>query len=185
MLKVEIAVKAPSVWERIKELRRSDPCFCAPLFKVRLLKMMEDCKKVGTLKNGELFDPIIFETERVDELQKIYFQQGTTKAPTAIYAWHFYRLAADIISLSKEWKVSDSWWKKLAEIAEDNGLQSGYRWVNKDEPHVYFGGIKKSPSDLTRNAYFGNTTWRTNPKVYDGAKHEEALLRVWKITGAL
>jgi hypothetical protein len=185
MLKTEIAVKAPSVWDLIKKLRKSDPCFCAPEFKIKLLTMIESAKKVGRLRNGELFDPIIFETERVEELQRIYYNQGTTNASSAIYGWHFYRLAADIISLEKEWSVSDLWWSTLADLAEDHGLASGYRWTGKDEPHVYLGGLRKSPSDLTRNAYFNNTTWRTNPKVYVGAQHEEALMRVWKITGAL
>lgn len=184
MFKLEVPLKAPSIWEIIKNLRRSDTCYCAPLFKIKLLKLMEECKKIGTLKGGELFDPIIFETERVDALQQIYFEQGTTKARLAIYGWHFYRLAADIISLSREWKVSELWWRTLAEQAEKVGLQSGYRWKSKDEPHVYLGGIKDSPSDLTRNAYFNTANWHGKP-VLTGAEHEAGLLRVWKITGAL
>lgn len=185
MLKVEIPTEAPSVWKRIEKLRIKDICRLAPSMKARVEAYLEDAKKIKTV-NGEVFDPIVFETARVDELQQIYYEQGTTDAPTALYGWHFYELAIDVISKSKGWSVSYAWWKTNASLMRQHGIDPGFDWHKQDLPHGQFGTLKKSPSDLARTLYFGTPKWHdlTIPSPDSGA-HYEGLRRVWKAVGAL
>lgn len=191
MLKVDIPEQAPSIWKRIIELRTNDVNKLAPKMKQAVLEFegrLAEVDHIVVCRSGRpleiTFDPIRFETARADELQKIYYQQGTTNAPTAIYGWHFFGLASDYISKSRGWSVPAEWWAKMADIAEASGLASGYRWNSKDEPHVYLKGIKKSPSDATREAYFNTKNWLGLP-VLSGQAHLDGLMRVWKITGAV
>jgi len=185
MLKTDIPIKAPSIWVRIEELRINRLDRLAPMMKERVEALLEDAKKIGSI-NGELFDPIVFETDRVDELQRIYYEQGTTNAPTAIYGWHFFGLATDMISKSKKWSVKDSWWRALGKLAERNGLKSGYFWKRKDSPHIYFGTLKDSPSDIARTLYFSTPNWR-GVKVFPDQSPEDitGLHKVWKAVGAM
>lgn len=187
MLKVQIPLEQPSVWLQIKALRCNDVCQLAPVMKARVLAMQEDMK--GTthiLVNGKeyLFDPILFETERKDALQRIYYKQGSTNAPSAIYGWHFYRVATDWISASMEWSVPQKWWDTLANFMGKHGIDPGNAWIHPDHPHGQLGGLKKSPSDISRETYFGSKHWQ-GMKPFEGAEHEAALLRVWKIIGAV
>lgn len=198
MLKHEIAVAVPSVWMRIKELRCNDTALLAPKFAESLEEMMiyanENIKRVRISSQSLIpFDPIIFETWRANELQAIYFSQGTTKARTALYGWHFYGLAVDIISKSMEWSVPNKWWEQLAKLAESRGLRSGRRWKKKvagsyvsnpDNPHIYPGNLKSSPSNEARRLYFGTTNWH-GLAPYTGDAHLEGLLRVWKAVRAI
>lgn len=187
MLKIQLPQEQPSVWLQIKALRCRDVCQLSPVMKARVLAMQEDMKSVTHIKVGNIdykFDPILFETERKDALQRIYFQQGSTDAPSAIYGWHFFRVATDWISASMEWSVPPEWWDKLAEFMRKHGIDPGNDWNEPDHPHGQLHGIKKSPSDLTREAYFGGKHWQ-GMKPFEGAAHEAALLRVWKIIGAV
>jgi hypothetical protein len=184
MLKVELPVKAPSVWVRIANLRIKSLDNLAPIMRTRVDNYLADAAKIKTV-NGEKFDPIVFETARVDELQQIYFEQKTTKARTAIYGWHFYWLAIDVISKSKEWSVSEAWWELNASIMRRHGIDPGHDWNSPDDPHGQFGTLKKSPSDLARTLYFGTPHWQ-GMKTFapDDPRHMRGLKRVWKAVGA-
>ena len=183
MLKTEIPALVPNIWTTIAKLRINRVDALAPKMQTYVAACLAECRTVG-LVNGQLFDPIVFETIRTDALQRIYFNQGTTKAPTAIYGWHFYGLAVDVISASREWSVTPAWWTKLAEIMERHGLDAGHRWTRPDDPHGQFGTVKGSPSDLARTLYFGTPHWQTL-STYDGAAHTAGLRRVWEDVGAL
>lgn len=184
MLKIEIPTKAPSIWVEIASLRDNRLEHLAPVMRDRVIRMQQDWKKIATI-NGELFDPVVFETARPERLQQIYFQQGTTKAPTAIYGWHFYGLAIDVISKSKEWSVKNTWWSTLARTMRMNKIDPGYDWIKKDEPHGQFGGLKKSPSDRARLLYFGTPNWEGMHPFTDPAEHRAGLERVWRAVGAM
>lgn len=185
MIKTEIPVKAPSIWVRIKALRIQDTAHLAPLMRTRVDNYLDDAATIKTV-NGERFDPYVFETARVDELQRIYFEQGTTKAPTAIYGWHFFWLAIDVISRSKEWAVSTAWWKTNASLMRKHGIDPGFDWVHPDEPHGQFGTLKKSPSDLARTLYFGTPKWQgMDTFALDDPRHMKGLQRVWTAVGAM
>jgi hypothetical protein len=184
MLKVDIPVKAPSIWERIDKLRINDPCRLAPGMRARVLAYMEEAKGIKLVRL-EKFDPIIFETARVDELQRIYYEQGTTNAPTAIYGWHFYELAIDVVSESKGWSVSQAWWRLNASLMRKHDIDPGLDWKKPDEPHGQFGTLKASPSDIARTLYFGTPNWR-GMKTFasDDPRHITGLMKVWKAVGA-
>lgn len=185
MLKLDIPVKAPSIWERIDSLRIRDINRLAPGMQARTKAYLEDARKVKTI-NGEVFDPVVFETARVDELQQIYYEQGTTNAPTAIYGWHFYCLAIDVISASKGWSVSTAWWRFNASLMRRHGIDPGFDWHKPDEPHGQFGTLKPSPSDIARTLYFGTPNWH-GKKTYpvDDPRHMIGLRKVWMAVGAL
>ncbi len=187
MLKIELPLAQPSIWLQIKALRCHDVCQLSPVMKARVLAIQEDMKGTTSITvNGKdyAFDPILFETERKDTLQKIYYKQGTTRALSAIYGWHFYRVATDWISASMEWSVPQEWWDTLANFMGDHGIDPGNAWNEPDHPHGQLGGLKKSPSDLTRQTYFNTTHWQGLP-LFNGPEHEAALLRVWRIIGAV
>ena len=185
MLKTDIPLKAPSIWVRIEQLRINKLDRLAPIMLDRVNAMMADAKKIATI-NGEVFDPIVFETDRLDELQQIYYEQGTTNAPTAIYGWHFYGLAIDVISKSKGWDVKNTWWNTLANLAVKHNLKSGHFWHRKDSPHIYFGSLKDSPSDLARTLYFGTPAWRGMSVFPDQSPQDiKGLHKVWTAVGAM
>lgn len=128
----------------------------APRFRERLEMAVSVCRQNG-------IDVIVYETIRSNELQQMYYRRGrpptkeyptpVTNADRADKSWHFFGLAADCISESKRWSAPDSWWEDMAQVMEDHGLDCGIRWDFPDKPHVQFGGLKKSPSFLTRDAY--------------------------------
>lgn len=184
MLKIEIPTKAPSIWVEIASLRDNRIEHLAPKMQDRVHSFQLDCTKFATV-NGEIFDPVIFETARPERLQEIYFEQGTTRAPTAIYGWHFFGLAIDVISKRKEWSVKHTWWAFMAGIMRRNKIDPGFDWLKKDEPHGQFGGLKKSPSDLARTLYFGTSHWLKMHPFTDPAEHRQGLERVWRAVGAM
>lgn len=183
MNKTLIPTKAPSVWATIARLRINRIDALAPKMQDRVNAMLADAKKIASV-DGERFDPIVFETARVDELQRIYYRQGTTKAYSAIYGWHFYGLAVDFISKSQEWSVSGAWWETLAKLMEKHGIDPGRRWKHPDDPHGQFGTLKPSPSDLSRTLYFGTPHW-AGLETFTDERHEQGLRRVWKAVGAV
>jgi hypothetical protein len=187
MLKIELPLAEPSIWLQIKALRCHDVCQLSPVMKERVLALQEDIKNMTHITVGKkdyVFDPILFETERKDALQRIYFKQGSTHAPSAIYGWHFFRVATDWISASMEWTVPQAWWDTLGNYMKKHGIDPGNDWNDPDHPHGQLHGLKKSPSDLTRVAYFDTKHWQSL-KPFEGSQHEAALLRVWKIIGAV
>lgn len=150
---------------------------CAPLFKEALEAALAECNDNG-------LDAYAYETVRSEELQALYYARGRTQippeytvtnAPSAMYGWHFYGLAADVISKSKRWSVSRDWRKKVNAIMRKHGLDCGSDWPHPDEPHVQWGKCKKSPGLLSRTLY------------REGAKQsrELGLRAVWEATGAI
>lgn len=187
MLKIELPTKAPSIWERIDKLRIRSLDVLAPGMIIRVNGYLRDAAQYKIVPGtDEVYDPMVFETARTDELQRIYYEQGTTNAPTAIYGWHFYCLAIDTISRSKEWSVSQKWWRFNASLMRRNGIDPGYDWRKQDEPHGQFGTLKASPSDVARALYFGTPHWNgMSTFAPDDPRHLQGLKRVWEAVKAI
>jgi hypothetical protein len=131
----------------------------APKFREALLAALEECHQSG-------LDAYAYETLRSDELQELYYARGrtdidgefplgetVTNARSAQFGWHFFGLAADIISKSREWKVSDDWRHKVCAIMRKHGLKCGADWPHPDLPHVQWGACRNTPSDGARSLY--------------------------------
>lgn len=131
----------------------------APKFRKALLEALVECNTSG-------LDAYAYETLRSDELQELYYARGrtdidgefplgetVTNARTAQFGWHFFGLAADIISKSKGWKVSDTWRASVNIIMRGHGLACGSDWPHPDTPHVYWSKCRMSPSDEARRLY--------------------------------
>lgn len=126
---------------------------------IRLLAPYMGCA-VGEALNRchrHKLDVIVYESRRSDALQAYYYAQGRTRpgniitnASSGIYGWHYYGLAVDVISASRQWSVTAEWQKAVAEIFEDCGLDWAGRWQNPDYPHYQWGTLRSSPSDRAR-----------------------------------
>lgn len=189
MLKHEVSA-VPSVWARITALRQRDPGLLAPKMRQRaeagIAALAGKTVQVPDGRGGTMLlplDGIIFETGRTDELQAIYYAQGTTNARTARTSWHFYRLAMDVISKQYEWfdgqaakrqwptpeiraMVRELWFKAVAVVLTAHGLDWGGDWHTPDLPHFQFAGMHKSPEQA--------------PELYDRL----GIAAVWRAVGA-
>lgn len=186
----------PSVWTRIAALRQQSVTGLAPLFRAALEDAVNECQSltISTKLSGDRrailpLDVVIFETLRSDELQAIYFAQGTTAAKTARGSWHFYGLAADLISKRFEWfdgeearaqwpdakdraAVGAAWFRAVGEVCIKHGLEWGGNWHHPDLPHVQWGKCHDSPHEA--------------PAIYDRAGGGDAGRRaVWLAVGAI
>ncbi len=144
-----IATTAPSIWATIVRLRQSDLAYVAPRFREAVELALEDCQE-ATL------DAYVFESLRTNELQAIYFAQGSSKAQTAFRSWHFYGLAVDVISRSRQWDAwhDRAWRDAVVSRFKLRGLDWGGDWTRfKDLPHFQWGRCKPSPSDLAIELY--------------------------------
>lgn len=158
MAALERLVPGASVWTRIAQLRQKDPACLAPAFRAALTSGVERARAAGV-------DAVIFETCRSDELQAIYYAQGTTHARTAAYSWHKYGLGADVISAAREWGAfaDRDWVRTLRRAMEAEWfVRDGQRvpllawgglWKSPDEPHWQWGRCRPTPSQLTLDAY--------------------------------
>lgn len=130
-----------------RSLVDSDLSKLAPLFLAKVTAALKSLVAQGV-------DAYVYEATRSDELEEIYFQLGTTKAPNAKYSWHGYGLAVDVISRAKGWDAwNDPAWSFAVRNAFVNqeGCEWGGAWVSfPDTPHFQFGGMKASPSDEAR-----------------------------------
>lgn len=181
------AAASPTVWERIAALRVSSLEPLAPAFRAAVLAALADCRaraivvefRAGTSAPLAL-DPVVHESLRTDELQAIYYAQGTTRAKTARYSWHGYGLAVDVISARYGWftgraaardfpdrheraAAATAWFRAMGETFERHGCRWGGHWALADLPHVFWGKCKDSPSALARtlSAAGGNAAvWR-------------------------
>lgn len=168
MLRHEINHKA-DVWAEIAHLRDRSLDHLAPQVRKYALAALAECHGQSvtvTLANGETetipLDVTVHETLRSDELQRIYYEQGTTNAPTAEASWHYYGLALDVISAAYEWfggrpakerwpdsaerqLVCDAWFGAVGAICERNGFDWGGRWHHPDLPHIQWGRCATSP----------------------------------------
>lgn len=127
----------------------------APKMRERVEAALADANRHG-------LDAVVYESTRSDELQRLYYARGRTTVPpyrrvtnasTAQDGWHFYGLAVDVISKRDRWEVRGDWWLKLAAIFKEHGLDWGGDWESPDDPHFQFAGLRKSPSDKSKNAY--------------------------------
>ena len=99
-------------------------------------KFLLDVKKAG-LKGG------IFSGYRSFEEQNVLYAKGRTKpgnivtnAPAGA-SFHNYGLAVDFVFKNKKGWTWQGPYNKIAEIARNNGLESGYYWTSfPDAPHV-------------------------------------------------
>lgn len=175
MLKHEVA--GLSIWSRIAALRINKLDGLAPLFRTAILAGVHSCEgKTVSVPTGASgirnlsLDVVVFETLRTDELQGIYFAQGTSKVRSAQGSWHFFGLAVDVISRGYEWftgaaalsewpdrttrnEVARLWFTAVANQFKPHGLKWGGDWDEPDMPHIYYGTLRKSPSDLSRQLY--------------------------------
>lgn len=170
--KLELA-GVPDVWDEIESLRQNTLDVLAPAMRAAIiatLKCAQGQTITVTLHGGSpgqtdtlALDPIVHETLRGDALQAIYYAQGATRAKTAAGSWHYYGLAADLISESYGWFtdatarrrwpseadraiVADAWFRALGTIAERFGLAWGGEWPTfPDLPHVQWGQCARSP----------------------------------------
>lgn len=132
----------------------NDLTLCAPQFAVAVERAMLELERQG-------FDPIINEAWRSDERQAWLYAFGrdyddgrgiVTNAPNARHGWHFFGLAADIISAKDGWDSPD-FFDALQIAAAGNGLTSGSDWRVKDRPHVQWGKCKPAPSDVSATLF--------------------------------
>ena len=129
---------------------QNDIRLLAPLMGMAVGEALNRCHREG-------LDAIVYESRRSDALQAYYYQQGRTRpgiivtnAASAIYAWHYYGLAVDVISAKLQWRVTRAWRVRVTEIFEACGLDAGFRWRHPDEPHYQWGRLRSSPSDRAR-----------------------------------
>jgi peptidoglycan LD-endopeptidase CwlK len=136
---------------------------CAPQFAQAVLDALADCDEQG-------FDAYVYESLRSEELQALYYARGrakdengdwyivnrnavVTNARSALFSWHIYGVAVDVISLAHEWDVSTEWRRGVTEIFKAHGLAAGADWPHPDLPHYQFAKCKRSPSDRARELY--------------------------------
>lgn len=125
---------------------------CAPKFGAAVLATLHSMQDDG-------FDPYVYETLRTDAREAwLYgfsrdYDDGDgwrTNAQSALYSWHGFGLAADIISESQKWDAPESFWVALGAHAASNGLTWGGTWKKQDLPHVQPDNLHDSPSDRAR-----------------------------------
>ena len=128
----------------------------APKFRDAVEQSLADCDDAG-------LDAYVYESLRSDELQKLYYARGrvpvydqekiVTNAKSALYGFHFFALAVDVISKADRWEVSDDWRKQVSTIFKKNACNAGADWPHPDTPHYYWGKCPPSPSDEHRRIY--------------------------------
>ncbi len=122
---------------------------------------------VVSFLNASGYDCVIYETGRSKQLAELYFALGRSKATDETHSWHGYRLAVDVISHSRGWKVWPEWSERLGQYTggdpdwyepvvatmKAHGLHWGGDWNSiKDCPHFQWHceGMHESPSDTAR-----------------------------------
>lgn len=123
----------------------------APKFGLAVADALNQCWAEG-------LDVIVFEALRTAERQEWLYAQGrtrpgavVTKARSALYSWHGYALAVDVISLSRGWATDDAWRRKVAAIFKKRNLKWGGDWKIRDYPHFQWGKpMRASPSPRAR-----------------------------------
>lgn len=117
--------------------------------------------------NARGIDAMVNEAGRSDELQRIYYRRGVTKAKTAAGSWHGYYLAVDITSKRRGWDVwpwrakdgslhggDTAWWTSVVETFKRWGCDWGGDWESIfDAPHFQLGTLRSSPSQWSRQKF--------------------------------
>ena len=143
----------------------------APRFRAGVEAALAACATAG-------LDATVFEACRSNALQAAYYARGRTVVPphapvtnarTALYSWHGYGLAVDVVSRAHLWQPPEglAWFRKVAAIFKAHGCAWGGEWQAPDPPHFQWGACKPSPSDRAR-----------------AIKASEGDLGVWRAVGA-
>ncbi len=127
-----------------------DLSLLAPKFAQSVLRALNACQDAG-------YDAIVFEGQRSQDLQALYYARGrtiippthpVTYAPTNLLSWHGYGLAVDIVDRTKYWNPDggETWFKTVAQIFKRNDCSWGGDWKKPDTPHFQWFLCKPSPS---------------------------------------
>lgn len=109
--------------------------------------------------NADGLDAYVYEAVRSEELQALYYARGRTIRPpdkpvtnarSALYSWHGFSLAVDVISKQYGWDRPWTWWAAVAGHFTRHGCRWGGEWRHPDPPHMQWGKCKPSPSDAAR-----------------------------------
>jgi len=124
----------------------------APAFAVRVRKVL------ATLDGGRAEWP--FETLRTEARQTFLYGFGrdyddgrgiVTRATSALYSWHGFGLALDIVEKdATPWVAPSTFWNAIGDAAEKFGLVWAGRWHATDLPHVQWGACPVSPTEEDR-----------------------------------
>jgi peptidoglycan LD-endopeptidase CwlK len=130
--------------------RDTDISRLAPLFAARVAETLSRARMAG-------LDPVLFEGWRSDVRQRWLYAQGRTRpgdvvtnAQSALYSWHGYGLAVDVISRAHGWDDA-TFFERLARIAKGVGLDWGGDWSTRDLPHLQHGTLRAGPSAKARS----------------------------------
>ncbi|HEV8178159.1 MAG TPA: M15 family metallopeptidase [Gemmatimonadales bacterium] len=124
----------------------------APQFRLAVEAALLDCAATG-------LDAYVFEAMRSEELQAFYYTRGRTLIPpekpvtnarSALYSWHGFGLAVDVVSRAHGWDRPWTWWVAVAAHFSRQGCRWGGEWRNPDPPHHQWGLCKPSPSHRAR-----------------------------------
>ena len=127
----------------------------APRFRAAVEAAIAECNAFG-------LDAYVYEGYRSEETQRAYYARGRTVIPperpvtnaaSALYGWHGYGLAVDVISRSKLWSETPEWFAHVAAIFKRHGCKWGGDWKMRDLPHHQWGRCKPSPSDRARELW--------------------------------
>lgn len=129
---------------------QNDIRLLAPKFGLAVGHALNLCHRQG-------LDVVVQESLRSNELQEHYYAQGRTRpgpivtnARSALFSWHGYGLAVDVISASKGWNTTAAWRSAVAQIFKGAGLAWGGDWQHPDLPHFQWGLCRPSPSERAR-----------------------------------
>ncbi len=129
-----------------------DVALLAPAFRAAVEGAIAECNRAG-------YDAMVYEASRSEELQAIYYRRGrdvfpphqtVTNAKSALYSWHGFGLAVDVISRSKLWSPAPGWFRAVGAIFKRHGCDWGGDWARADLPHMQWGRLRISPSDNAR-----------------------------------
>jgi peptidoglycan L-alanyl-D-glutamate endopeptidase CwlK len=126
----------------------------APAFRAAVEASLADCQAMK-------LDAVVFEALRSEALQSVYYARGRTQIPpehtvtnakSALFSWHGYGLAVDVISASDRWNARPSWWAAVAAVFKGYGCSWGGDWEGelRDLPHFQWGLCPASPAMRTR-----------------------------------
>lgn len=96
-----------------------------PAFRERVIAVVVELE-------GQGFDPLVWETYRSPERVAVLVKRGVGSRRS----FHMYRLAADIVSRSKQWSPEPAFWRALEAAAEHHGLTHGAGKTRVDLPHI-------------------------------------------------
>src|SRR5690349_457620 len=96
----------------VRKLLRRDTCELAPKFRKAVDASIAQCRgfRSDAWPNG--LDAMVYEAVRTEAVQQAYYALGRTVIPptyrvtnakSAMWSWHFFGLAVDVISESRGW----------------------------------------------------------------------------------